>query len=90
MRKIIKNKYTILIYVFSLILTGALIKNDESFKDYEVVSYSVSSGDTLWDLAKKYYDGDPRVWVREVSELNRGSGAIYANTTIKILVKKGE
>lgn len=62
----------------------------ENFEQYTQEDYRVKSGDTLWTLAEKYYDGDLRTWIAEVEKINNHSAGICTGETIKILVKKGD
>lgn len=52
---------------------------------YEPVGYTVSEGETLWSLAEKYADGDPREWLYQVENLNGMTAEIYAGEQIIIL-----
>lgn len=59
--------------------------------EYVQESYTVHSGDTLWDLSAEYCDKDQdrREWIADVSKLN-GDSVIKAGEEITILVKENE
>lgn len=59
----------------------------DELKDYKQTDYAPAQGETLWSLAEKYYDGDPREWINAVKDLNAGAARIYAGQTITILIK---
>lgn len=67
----------------------AVISNlpSDELRGYKEVMYTPQKGETLWSLAEKNYDGDPRDWVRAVRKLNNDSAWLYAGKTIKILIK---
>ena len=52
---------------------------------YEPIGYTVSDGETLWSLAEKYADGDPREWIYQVEKLNGMTPEIHAGEQIIIL-----
>lgn len=71
-----------------ILLTVVVARPKCDLSEYKQITYTAKTGDTLWALAKEYYDGDPRLWVHEVSKLNNNSANIYAGETITILKKE--
>jgi LysM repeat protein len=60
-------------------------KKKEKIQKYE--TYVVKQGDTLWSIAKRYTDGDPRKLIYEIRELNNITPVIRPGQEIKIPVK---
>lgn len=87
-----KAKYqTILIIVVMLILgalTVVMITDSYSLgmDKYEVTTYRVERGDTLWGIAERYCSNsdDIRVWIDEVEDLNNCTATIYPGQILKV------
>ncbi|MEB3429614.1 LysM peptidoglycan-binding domain-containing protein [Citroniella saccharovorans] len=68
----------LLIILISLIRTRAVSKNN-----YEVIS--INKGETLWCIAEKYPNKDPRKFIYEIKEINNlNSSIIYPGQKIKV------
>ena len=62
-----------------------------SEKDYDVITYTVRPGDTLWEIASEYkHESDEiRAWISAVNDLNDKQNYLQAWETIYIYAKKG-
>lgn len=60
----------LLLAVLALVIAIGLRTAPESAATAPPVAYTVQPGDTLWELAERDYDGDPRDRVGEIRELN--------------------
>lgn len=59
-----------------------------AFKEEKIyIKYTVQEGDTLWSIAKKYTDEDPRKLIYEIREVNNITPMIYPGQTIEIPLK---
>ena len=61
-------------------------------KEKEIISYTVSQGDTLWSIAKQQIDEktDIRQYIYEIKQLNNMTTAtIQVGQTIKIIKEEG-
>ncbi len=77
----------VILFIFVTVLTGfltggignAMVKEQR----YEIVR--VYPGDTLWDIAKEYSDGDIRKTINEIKKFNNmKSTALVAYESIKV------
>lgn len=82
-----------------LVATSTVISISTSFMNYtskkekiqRYETYVVQQGDTLWSIAKKYTEGDPRKLIYEIREHNKITPIIREGQVIEIPVKvKGE
>lgn len=88
-----KRKKLFLIAVICIVSSFTIIstsfmnytKKKEKIQKYE--TYVVKQGDTLWSIAKRYTDGDPRKLIYEIRELNNITPVIRPGQEIKIPVK---
>jgi len=56
--------------------------------EWQVATYTVRGGDTLWDIGCSFTSGDVREWVQAVKELNgRGSDNLLVGEKIYIYVQ---
>ncbi|KRQ86024.1 Cell division suppressor protein YneA [Caloramator mitchellensis] len=53
-------------------------------KNLKYETYVVQAGDTLWNIAKKYTDKDPRRLIHEIREHNNITPLIYEGQVIEI------
>lgn len=68
----------ILLAVLALVLVFGLRSAPPSQGSSPHAVYIVESGDTLWDIAERSYDGDPRAAVHRLQEANGLSDATLA------------
>ncbi|KGP81964.1 MULTISPECIES: LysM peptidoglycan-binding domain-containing protein [Paenibacillus] len=52
--------------------------------DTEYVSYVVESGDTLYDISQRYYNGDPRQAVSLIQSINKINATIHPGQIIQV------
>ncbi|SHF17338.1 LysM peptidoglycan-binding domain-containing protein [Caloramator proteoclasticus] len=71
--------------IISIINRTYATKKEKNLK-YEI--YIVQQGDTLWKIAKRYTDGDPRRLIYEIRKHNDISPIIRPGQEIKIPVRK--
>lgn len=84
MKYVIYFSLSVLISVF--LITNIVMAEDQLTAD-EYIEIKVEAGDTLWTIAKPYYDGksDYREYLYNIRELNNlDQGVIYPGQTIKI------
>ncbi len=79
--------FVLIIFLTTIIITVFKTPEKTTLREarYEPVGYTVSEGETLWSLAEKYADGDPREWIYQVENLNGMTAEIYAGEQIIIL-----
>lgn len=83
---------TIIVSLYVL-CTNAIERNQPKFteEEYEVESYRVRKGDTLWALAEEnIVEGDSvRAWINETEELNNGKADyLLEGQLIEIYIRK--
>ncbi|OMF66837.1 LysM peptidoglycan-binding domain-containing protein [Paenibacillus glucanolyticus] len=59
---------------------GINVFTDVNQIDTEYVSYVVESGDTLYDISQRYYNGDPRQAVSIIQSINNINATISSRT----------
>ena len=91
----IKNKSKFIRSISILVILLLALFNTSNAKidnrEAETIEYTITSGETLWSIAKKYTPNnkDIRQTIYEIEELNNLDNAtIYAGQTIQI--KKGQ
>jgi len=74
----------LLLAVLALVIAIGLRTAPDSAATAPPVTYTVQPGDTLWDLADRLYDGDPRDGVGEIRKLNdlEGSTLVAGQTLL--------
>lgn len=90
---VLKNKKKFYSFIFIISLVAFLIIYTNSVAGYEEPQYQsivVSSGDTLWSIAKKYgNDSDIREYIHKVKEINNlDSSVLYDNTAILVPINE--
>lgn len=90
----IKNKFkfirsiAILIFLLIALLNISVAKSNE---EAEIISYTVSNGETLWSIAEecKAENEDPRQYIYDIKKLNNMDNSnIYEGQILQI--KKGQ
>jgi LysM repeat protein len=92
----INRKHIVAILVMSILLfiisVSIINKFDEiSHRKPVTISYelyTVNSGDTLWSVAKQYYNGDPRKLIYEIEKANDISALITPGQELLIPILK--
>lgn len=87
-----KAKYQTILIVVVMLILGALtvVTFADSYSldidKYEVTTYCVKQGDTLWGIAERYCSNsdDIRVWINEVEDLNDCTANIYPGQILEI------
>lgn len=77
---------TILIFLLIALFNISVAKSNE---EAEIISYTVSRGETLWDIAKEYTPNnkDIRQTIYEIKKINNITEAtIYERQTIQIKI----
>lgn len=88
----VMNAILILWFIISIILIIFLSNKSYSYKETTIKNVAVSSGETLWDIAKRekynneyYKDYDIRDIILEIKALNNlNNSDIYCNQILKI------
>ncbi len=89
-----KNMKKILKIILSIsllnIILFLLLENTTAYtdKEKEIISYTVSQGETLWSIAKQYKDDktDIRQYIYEIKQLNNmNTATIQAGQIIKLI-----
>lgn len=87
-RKRFIRSMAIVIFLLVALFNISVAKSNE---EAEIISYTITPGETLWSIAKEYtpYNKDIRQTIYEIEKLNNLDNAtIYAGQTIQI--KKGQ
>lgn len=89
MKNVIIFIFVLLITVFSIagIVQAQNNIDENTISEIQVIEVTVQEGDSLWSIAKPYYDGeeDYRKYLSEIKELNNMDGAvIYPGQTLII------
>ena len=88
---IIKNKFkfirsiTIIVFLLVTLVNASIAKRNE---EAEIISYTVSKGDTLWTIAQEHKadSKDIKQYIYELKKLNNMTNSnIYERQTIKII-----
>ncbi|MCX4303777.1 MAG: LysM peptidoglycan-binding domain-containing protein [Clostridia bacterium] len=95
MKVVNKKKFikSILVTVFIVIMMCICISKAIASNKVELreITYTVSKGETLWSIAKKYKQNnqDVRDYIYKIEKLNNmDSATIYEGQTIKIIIYK--
>ena len=77
----------VFIFVFTIKASGQYTIDTS---EYTTEAHVVKSGETLWNLGKKYCgeDDDIRAWIMAVKKLNNCKSALYAGQTLEIYIAK--
>jgi nucleoid-associated protein YgaU len=77
---VLKNKkrfFSVIIIVLIVMFTAIFSDISYGFNESSYELYTVKSGDTLWDIAKQYYDnGDIRKQVYKIKALNKFKSSV--------------
>ncbi len=89
LRKIIMVGITFMLILFFLLLIHPqnvnAADNNESYKYKYFGAYTVMDGDSLWDIASEYSEGDYKDYIEEVKNINNlTSDHIYAGEMLII------
>jgi len=82
--------FLLLVFITIFAVSGIVIAKEDTEDIVEEIAYieiTVHEGDTLWNIAKPYYDGksDYRKFIYEIRELNNlEQGVIYPGQIIII------
>ncbi|MDO6353980.1 LysM peptidoglycan-binding domain-containing protein [Caloramator sp. CAR-1] len=80
-----KLLFIAVIVAFSTITIISINFRTYSSKNQEIyIKYTVKTGDTLWSIAKKYTDGDPRRLIYEIRKHNDISPIIRPGQVIEV------
>jgi hypothetical protein len=85
-----KGRFTVTIIVVLTIILSAFFANTVyGYKKPSFKVITVKSGDTLWDIAKKYSDNkDIRKYIYDIKEVNNlNSSFIYEGSRIRVPVE---
>lgn len=95
MKVVNKKKFikSVLITVFIVIMMCICISKAIASNEAEIteITYTVSKGETLWSIAKKYKQNnqDVRDYIYKIEKLNNmDSATIYEGQTVKIITYK--
>ncbi len=91
-RYVLKNKARFYIFVTVMaisILTVFSFTKAYGYKEREFEMITIKSGDTLWDIAKKYNkQGDIREYIYELKKINNLSDSgIMAGDELKVVIE---
>lgn len=80
-----KKRIAITVIGIMLIICG-VVQYAKSKPEAECIEYTVSEGDTLWEIAEDVYgsDTDTRKAVYEIRKVNGCTGEIYPGDVLKI------
>lgn len=90
--KLKKNNITLLLFIaFAMISFYTLrsFSHESKVNEFQVKTYLVRSGDTLWDIAMKYKapEEDPREYIHNLMQLNEmSSSSIYSGQNLEIKI----
>lgn len=91
-RKLRKANITILLFFICAVLsfhTMRSFSDDKKAAEFQIKTYLVRSGDTLWDIAMKYKspEEDPREYIYNLMQLNEmRSSEIYSGQSLEIQI----
>ena len=91
MKKLISLILIIILLIgFIFIIVKEFDKQNTLQGDYEIIEVSVHSGDTLWNIGKKYCSDkdDIRLWIFEVNKLNNTDSNLQVGQVLKIYCEK--
>ncbi|SEB27686.1 LysM domain-containing protein [Paenibacillus sp. 276b] len=68
--------------------SAALFNQTMDYQSTEYITYIVESGDTLFNISKKYYNGDPRKAVDLIQSTNNIQSNIQPGQILLVPIKK--